>query len=82
MSFDGPITFTTDYNEVIRSIPIENIMAETDAPFATPIPYRGKTCEPYMVVEIYKKIAEIKNLDVEVCQKAINQNVARIFGIS
>lgn len=81
MSFDGPITFTTDYDEVIKSIPIENIMAETDAPFATPVPHRGKTCEPFMVTEIYKKIAEIKGLDVEICRNLINQNVQRVFNI-
>ena len=81
MSFDGPITFTTDYNEVIRSIPIENIMAETDAPFATPIPYRGKTCEPYMVVEIYKKIAEIKNLPLEEVSRQLVLNAKRVFDI-
>jgi TatD DNase family protein len=81
MSFDGPITFVNDYDEVITSIPIENIMAETDAPFATPVPHRGKTCEPFMVTEIYKKIAEIKQLDLETCQNLINQNVTRVFGI-
>lgn len=82
MSFDGPITFTTDYDEVIKSIPIENIMAETDAPFATPVPYRGKTCEPYMVTEVYKKIAKIKGLNAEICRNLINQNVVGVFGIS
>ncbi|MBP6912659.1 MAG: TatD family hydrolase [Candidatus Pacebacteria bacterium] len=91
MSFDGPITFVNDYDEVIASIPIENIMAETDAPFAMPEPYRtafradpqssGKTCEPHMVTEIYKKIAEIKNLDQEECRLVINKNVERVFGI-
>ncbi len=81
MSFDGPITFVNDYDEVIKSIPIENIMAETDAPFAAPAPYRGKTCEPHMVTEIYKKIAEIKNLNDEECRLVINKNVERVFGI-
>lgn len=81
MSFDGPITFTTDYDEVIRSIPIENIMAETDAPFATPVPHRGKTCEPFMVTEVYKRIAEIKGLDDETCRNLINQNVKKVFKV-
>lgn len=81
MSFDGPITFVNDYDEVIASIPIENIMAETDAPFAAPAPHRGKTCEPFMVTEIYKKIAEIKNLDREECRQIINKNVESVFGI-
>ena len=81
MSFDGPITFSRDYDEVIRSIPLENIMAETDAPFAAPEPYRGKTCEPWMVSEIVKKIAEIKNLPLETVQKVLLENTVRVFDI-
>ncbi len=81
MSFDGPITFTTDYDEVIKFIPLESIMCETDAPFAAPVPYRGKTCEPWMVEEVYKKIAEIKNLPVEKVEEVIMANTKRIFGL-
>jgi TatD DNase family protein len=81
MSFDGPITFSRDYDEVIRATPLENIMAETDAPFAAPVPYRGKTCEPWMVVEVYKKIAEIKGLDLEIVQKTFKENIKRVFDI-
>ncbi len=81
MSFDGPITFTTDYDEVIKFIPIESIMTETDAPFAAPAPYRGKTCEPYMVCEVVKKIAEIKNLSVDDASEKIYLNAKRVFNI-
>lgn len=81
MSFDGPVTFSRDYDDVIRAIPLENIMAETDAPFAAPEPYRGKACEPWMVSEIVKKIAEIKNLPIETVQKALLENVVRVFDI-
>ncbi len=81
VSFDGPITFARDYDEVIKFLPIENIMCETDAPFAAPIPHRGKTCEPYMVIEIYKKIAEIKGLDLEFTISQIRKNVKRVFKI-
>ncbi len=81
VSFDGPITFARDYDEVIKCLPIENIMCETDAPFAAPIPHRGKTCEPYMVIEIYKKIAEIKGLDLEFTISQIRKNVKRVFKI-
>lgn len=81
MSFDGPITFTTDYDEVIKFIPLESIMTETDAPFAAPAPYRGKTCEPYMVQEVVKKIALVKNLTENEVAEAVFANAKRIFSI-
>ena len=81
MSFDGPITFSHDYDELIKFLPLNSIMAETDAPFAAPAPYRGKTCEPFMVAEIVKKIAEIKNLPEEEVAQAIISNAKRVFGI-
>src|SRR3989304_4671539 len=46
MSFPGVITFARDYDEIIKFLPLENILSETDAPFAAPIPYRGKRNEP------------------------------------
>jgi TatD DNase family protein len=82
MSFDGPITFVSDYDDVIKSIPLENIMAETDAPFASPVPYRGQTNYPQYVEFIYKKIAEIKGLDPQIVQNTILNNIKRVFGIS
>lgn len=81
LSFDGPITFSHDYDEVIKEIPIESIMAETDSPFAAPAPYRGKRCEPQMVSEVYKKIAELKGTSLEETNKIIMGNVKRVFGI-
>lgn len=81
MSFDGPITFARDYDEVIKYIPIESIMVETDAPFAAPVPYRGKTCEPYMVTEIAKKIAEIKGVPFESVQASLLVNAKSFFNI-
>ncbi|MCX6755071.1 MAG: TatD family hydrolase [Candidatus Nomurabacteria bacterium] len=81
MSFDGPITFTNDYDEVIKFIPMESIMSETDAPFAAPVPYRGKTCEPYMVKEVVKKIAEIKGSNEDEVAKAVMTNAKRVFDI-
>lgn len=80
-SFDGPITFSSDYDEVIKMLPLENIMLETDAPFAAPAPYRGKTCEPWMVVEMYKKVAELKNLSLEGVQKQVAENAKRAFDL-
>ena len=79
MSFDGPVTFSGDYDEVIRFLPLESIMAETDAPYAAPVPYRGKTCEPWMVEEVYKAIARIKGLDEEEVRNVLIENSKRFF---
>ncbi len=81
MSFDGPITFSHDYDDVIRMIPIHLIMAETDAPFASPVPYRGKRCEPQMVKEVYRHIAQLKNMELEEVRIKILQNIKTIFKI-
>jgi TatD DNase family protein len=82
MSFDGPITFARDYDEVIAFIPLDRIHAETDAPFAAPMPYRGKTCEPWMVTEIVKRIAEIKQEPLEKVQAQLIANARTFFGAS
>lgn len=79
MSFDGPITFTNEYDEVIRYIPLEMICAETDAPFAAPAPHRGQVCKPWMVEEVYKKIAEIKNLPLQEVKRQIYKNFEVLF---
>jgi len=59
ISFTGVITFTDDYNDVIRNSPIENILAETDAPYVAPVPHRGQRNEPVYMKEVIKKIAVI-----------------------
>lgn len=81
MSFDGPVTFARDYDEVIKMLPLESIMVETDAPFASPESYRGKRCEPWMVSEIAKKIAEIKEIPLEIVSKKLVQNAHKFFDI-
>lgn len=81
LSFTGVITFTHDYDEVIRNIPLDMIMSETDAPYVAPVPNRGKRNEPAYVKEIVKKIAEIKNLPEREVAEAIIANARRVFGI-
>lgn len=81
LSFTGVITFTHDYDEVIKMIPLENILTETDAPFVAPVPYRGKVCGPWMVEEVVKKIAEIKGLEVEETRIHILKNAFKLFGL-
>lgn len=81
ISFTGVITFTHDYDEVIRAVPLDMIMVETDCPFVTPAPYRGKRNEPLYVEQVYKAIARIKGLDKETVRQQILANAQRVFGV-
>ncbi|MBI4114860.1 MAG: TatD family hydrolase, partial [Candidatus Niyogibacteria bacterium] len=78
-TFGGVITFVNDYDGVVKMIPIGRILTETDAPYVTPTPYRGKRNEPLYVEEVAKRIAVIKGLSFEeVAQKTVG-NTKRIF---
>lgn len=81
LSFDGPITFSSDYDETIRKMPLDKIMVETDAPFVAPIPYRGRRCEPLYVEEMVKKIAKVKELSFEEVAKVTTANAIAFFGL-
>jgi TatD DNase family protein len=81
LSFTGVVTFTHDYDEVIKNTPLDMILTDTDSPYVAPVPYRGKRNEPVYVKEIVKKIAEIKNLPEEEVARAIVANAKRVFGI-
>ncbi len=81
LSFTGVVTFTHDYDEIIKNIPLDMIMSETDAPYVAPAPYRGQRNEPSYVKEVVKKIAEIKNLPEPEVAEAIVANAKRVFGI-
>lgn len=80
LSFTGVITFTHDYDEVIRRAPPEMIMSETDAPYVTPTPYRGKRNEPSYVREVVKKIAEIRGENFEMVRATLVDNALRMIG--
>ncbi|HEY4715435.1 MAG TPA: TatD family hydrolase [Candidatus Paceibacterota bacterium] len=79
LSFPGIITFARDYDEVIKFLPLQNILSETDAPFATPVPYRGKRNESSYVIEIVKKIAEIRGEEYEKVRIAMIENAKKLF---
>lgn len=82
-SFNGIATFpkTDDYVEVIKYIPLERILSETDAPYLSPVPHRGSRNESAYVSEVVKKIAEIKGLPLETVACALVTNARRIFDI-
>lgn len=82
MSFTGVITFTTDYDEVVKYMPIDKIMSETDAPYVTPKPFRGQRNEPLYVEYVVKRIAEIRNSDYVPLKEQLIQNSLNFFRIS
>jgi TatD DNase family protein len=88
ISFAGSITFPpkkdgtgAHSNEVIKNVPLDMILTDTDSPYVAPVPYRGKRNEPVYVREIVKKIAEIKNLPENEVAEAIVVNAKRMFRI-
>jgi TatD DNase family protein len=64
ISFTGVATFVESYQDLIRFVPIERMFAETDSPYVAPKPFRGQKNNPNHVREIYKKIAEVKEVDI------------------
>lgn len=81
LGFSGIITYSEIMNGVIKNAPLEKILIETDAPYVTPIPYRGNRNEPIYVKETAKKIAQIKKLPIEKIEEATFENTLRLFGI-
>ena len=81
ISFTGMITFKKDLSELIKKFPLEKIMLETDSPYLTPIPKRGKRNEPAMVKIIAEKIAEIKNRSLKEVAEITTKNAEELFGI-
>jgi len=79
ISFTGVITFTSDYNEVIKNAPLDRLMTETDCPYVSPVPFRGKRNEPMHVKEVVKKIAEIRGEDFDRVRTTLAQNAVNFF---
>lgn len=81
LQFGGVITFAKVYEDIVRMVPLERIITETDAPYVAPVPYRGRRNEPAYVVEVTKKIAEIKGLELDEVRNQIRINARNVFGI-
>jgi TatD DNase family protein len=81
MSFSGVITFTHDYDDVVRYLPMTMIHAETDSPYATPAPFRGKRNSPMYVQEVAAKIAVLRGLPFEEVRVQLLENARRVFDL-
>jgi TatD DNase family protein len=81
LSFTGILTFTNEYDDMVKETPLDMILTETDSPYATPVPHRGKRNEPFYVHRVVKRIAEIKGLSEGEVARAVVDNAYRIFSI-
>ena len=81
LSFTGVITFAKEYEELIKFVPLEKMLSETDCPYVTPAPYRGKRNESTYVLEVIKKIAEIKQLPFDEVATQLRANSKKLWGI-
>ena len=79
VSFTGAVTFAKNYEELIKGIPLDKILSETDCPYVAPVPFRGKRAEPLHVKLVVQKIAEIKGISVEEAREQIKNNVEQMF---
>lgn len=83
LSFNGAITFKNARKapEVIAAVPLERMMVETDAPYLTPVPFRGKRNDSGYVHLVAEKIAQLKGLPAEQVERQTWENGVRFFGI-
>ena len=81
ISFSGIITFKNadSLRDIVRSVPIERILVETDAPFLAPTPKRGKRNEPSFITHTAKKVAELKNLGFDELSMSSTKNFFQLF---
>ena len=79
ISFTGIITFVKDLESVVEKVPLDKILLETDSPYLSPIPFRGKINKPKNIPIIADKISEIKNLPINIISKQIYENSHLLF---
>jgi TatD DNase family protein len=83
LSIPGVVTFKNarELQEVVAETPLERLLIETDCPYLSPEPYRGKRNEPAFVVEVARRIAEIKGLSLIDVARVTSLNARRLFGL-
>jgi TatD DNase family protein len=84
ISFSGIVTFkkAEDLRESARRVPLDRLLIETDCPYLSPIPYRGKRNEPAYVVEVAKCLAEVHQVSEKEIAEATSHNFAQLFRVS
>jgi len=80
----GPVTYHNAVRpvEVVRRVPLDRLLLETDAPDLAPVPHRGESCEPAFLFETARKVATIKGVTVEEVARVTTENAERLFNFS
>ena len=80
----GIITFkkSIELADTVSSIPIENLLIETDSPYLAPLPYRGKDNEPSYIIHTLEKLSQIKNLSSESIMINTTNNFIKLFNLT
>lgn len=78
---DGNLTYEVGLEEVIKNIPKDRLVLETDSPYLTPVPFKGEVNSPKNVEYIYKKVAEIWEISFKETEKIIDENAKKLFNI-
>jgi TatD DNase family protein len=81
LGIDGNLTYEVGLSEVVKNIPKNRLILETDTPYLAPIPHRGETNKPEWVEFTYKKVAEIWEMSFEEVEKIIDENAKKLFQI-
>ena len=84
ISVSGIITFnkSTELTKTVSNIPIENLLVETDSPYLSPIPFRGKSNEPSHIIHTVDKLSQIKNVSKDVVMKYTTNNFKKLFSLT
>lgn len=84
LGFDGPITYKNARRvlEVLEACPLDRILVETDSPYLTPVPYRGKRNDSTRLRYTLEKVAEVKGVSFEEAERRTMENGCRLFGIN
>ena len=83
IALGGVVTFknAVKAKEVAKEVPLDKLLLETDAPYLTPVPFRGTTNQPAYVKYVAEEIAKIKELSFEEIDKVTTQNAKIVFGL-
>ncbi len=84
ISFAGTLTFNKaeDLRQIARQLPLNRLLVETDCPYLSPVPFRGKRNEPARVIETAKCLAELHERPVDEVGRITSENFAKLFGVS